>query len=351
VIDAADRRHLARCSELAERGRRTAAPNPVVGAVVVRDGAVVGEGWHERPGGHHAELAALQAAGDARGATVYVNLEPCSHHGRTPPCADALIAAGVDRVVTAMIDPTDKVNGAGIARMRAAGVTVDVAGGEVERAARRQNAWWLTFALMGRPHVTYKAAVSTDGRTASPTGPRWISSPQSRAQVHELRAQMGAVAVGIETALADDPLLTARDVDPPAERQPLRVVFDHRARLPADSQLARTASAEAPVLVFTATGATPVAVLGVETFPVSTAAEALAELGRRRISALLLEGGATLATGLLDAGLIDRLMLYRAPIELGDGPGVFIRDVELPEPWSTVPSGPDILTLIELREA
>jgi len=351
VIDAADRRHLARCSELAERGRRTAAPNPVVGAVVVRDAAVVGEGWHERPGGDHAEVAALRAAGDARGATVYVNLEPCSHHGRTPPCADALIAAGVDRVVTAMVDPTDKVDGAGIARLRAAGVTVDVAGGEVERAARRQNAWWLTFALLGRPHVTYKAAISTDGRTASPAGPRWISSPQSRAQVHELRAQMGAVAVGIETALADDPLLTARDVDPPAERQPLRVVFDHRARLPAGSQLARTASPEAPVVVFAAPGATPVAVLAVETVTAASPAEALAELGRRRISALLLEGGPTLATGLLDAGLIDRLMLYRAPIELGGGPGLFIRDVELPEPWSTVQSGPDILTLTELREA
>jgi len=351
VIDAADRRHLARCSELAERGRRTAAPNPVVGAVVVRDGAVVGEGWHERPGDDHAEVVALRAAGDARGATVYVSLEPCSHHGRTPPCADALAAAGVARVVTAMVDPTDKVNGAGIARLRAAGVTVDVAGGEIERAARRQNAWWLTFALLRRPHVTYKAAVSGDGRTASPTGPRWISSPQSRAQVHELRAQMGAVAVGIGTVLNDDPLLTARDVDPPAERQPVRVVFDHRARLPEGSRLAATAAPDAPVLVFAAPGAVPVAAPGVETLPVSTAAEALAELGRRRISALLLEGGATLATGLLDAGLIDRLMLYRAPIELGDGTGLFTRDVALPEPWSTVPSGPDILTLTELREA
>jgi len=351
VIDAADRRHLARCSQLAERGRRTAAPNPVVGAVVVRDGAVVGEGWHALSGGEHAEVAALRAAGDARGATVFVNLEPCSHHGKTPPCADALIAAGVARVVTAMIDPTDKVNGAGVARLRAAGVTVDVAGGEVERAARRQNAWWLTLALLGRPHVTYKAAVSSDGRTASPAGPRWISSPESRAQVHELRAEMGAVAVGIETALADDPLLTTRDAEPPAERQPLRVVFDHRARLPAGSQLALTASPEAPVLVFAAPGAAPVAVLDVETVAVATPAEALAELGRRRIWALLLEGGATLATGFLDAGLIDRLMLYRAPIELGEGPGLFTHDVALPEPWSTARSGPDILTVTELREA
>jgi diaminohydroxyphosphoribosylaminopyrimidine deaminase/5-amino-6-(5-phosphoribosylamino)uracil reductase len=351
VIDAADRRHLARCSELAERGRRTASPNPVVGAVVVRDGAVAGEGWHERPGGDHAEVSALRDAGDARGATVYVSLEPCSHHGRTPPCADALVAAGVARVVTAMIDPTPRVNGAGVARLRGAGIAVDVAGGEIEHAARRQNAWWLTLALLGRPHVTYKAAVSTDGRTASPTGPRWISSPQSRAAVHKLRAQVGGVAVGIGTVLADDPLLTARDVDPPAERQPLRVVFDRQARLPAGSRLATTAAPEAPVLVFAAPGAPPVAVPSVETLPVASPAEALAELGRRRISALLLEGGATLATAFLDAGLIDRLMLYRAPIELGRGPGLFTRDVDLPEPWSTAPSGPDILNLTDLREA
>jgi diaminohydroxyphosphoribosylaminopyrimidine deaminase/5-amino-6-(5-phosphoribosylamino)uracil reductase len=351
VIDAADRRHLARCSELAERGRRTAAPNPVVGAVVVRDGAVLGEGWHERPGGDHAEVVALRAAGDARGATVYVSLEPCSHHGRTPPCADALVAAGVARVAAAMIDPTPRVNGAGIARLRAAGIAVDLAGGEIERAARRQNAWWLTLALRGRPHVTYKAAVSADGRTASPAGPRWISSPESRAQVHELRAQMGAVAVGIGTVLADDPLLTARDVDPPAERQPLRVVFDHAGRLPAGSRLAASAAPDAPVLVVASPGAARLAAPNVETLTVASPAEALAELGRRRIAALLLEGGATLATSLLDAGLIDRLMLYRAPIELGRGPGLFTRDVELPEPWSTAPSGPDILTLTELREA
>jgi diaminohydroxyphosphoribosylaminopyrimidine deaminase/5-amino-6-(5-phosphoribosylamino)uracil reductase len=351
VIDAADRRHLARCSELAERARRTAAPNPVVGAVVVRHGAVVGEGWHERPGGDHAEVVALRAAGDARGATAYVNLEPCSHHGRTPPCADALIAAGVGRVVTAMIDPTPKVNGAGVARLRDAGIAVDVAGGEIERAARRQNAWWLTLALLGRPHVTYKAALSVDGRTAAPAGPRWISSPESRAQVHELRAQVGAVAVGIGTALADDPLLTARDVDPPAERQPLRIVFDRGGRLPAGSRLAASAAPDAPVLVFAAPGTEPVAAAHVETLAVASPAEALAELGRRRISALLLEGGPTLATAFLDAGLIDRLMLYRAPVELGSGPGLFTCDVGLPEPWSTAPSGPDILTVTDLREA
>ena len=350
MIDAADAAMLARCGELAERGRRTAAPNPVVGAVVVRDGVTIGEGWHERPGGDHAEVAALRAAGDARGATVYVSLEPCSHVGRTPPCADALIAAGVGRVVTAMVDPTDKVNGAGIARLRAAGIAVDVAGGDVERAARRQNAWWLTLALHGRPHVTYKAAMSADGRTASPGGPRWISSPVSRAYVHELRAEMGAVAVGIGTALADDPELTARDVDPPAERQPLRVVFDREARLPPVSRLAATARPDQPVLVVSAPGAAPVAAAHVETFPAASIAAALHELGRRRVAALLLEGGATLATAFLDAGLIDRLMVFEAPIELGAGPGLFTHEVRLPEPVSRASSGPDILTVRELRE-
>ena len=350
MIAPADRGHLERCFELAERGRRTAAPNPVVGAVVTRDGVVLGVGWHERPGGDHAEVAALRAAGDARGATVYVNLEPCSHHGRTPPCADALIAAGVARVVTAMIDPSDKVNGAGAARLRAAGVEVDVAGGEIERAARRQNAWWLTLTLAGRPHVTYKAAISADGRTASPAAPRWISSPESRARVHELRAAMGAVAVGIGTALADDPLLTARDVDPPAERQPVRIVFDRHARLPPGSRLAASAGPDAPVLVVCAPGAAPVAATDVETLPVRTLAEALFELGRRRISALLLEGGATLATAFLEAGLIDRMMVFTAPVELGVGPGLFTRPVELPAVVETSQSGRDILTLTELRE-
>jgi diaminohydroxyphosphoribosylaminopyrimidine deaminase / 5-amino-6-(5-phosphoribosylamino)uracil reductase len=350
MIDAVDRVHLERCFELAERGRRTAAPNPVVGAVIVRDGVVVAEGWHQRPGGAHAEVAALRAAGDARGATVYVNLEPCSHHGRTPPCADALIAAGVARVVAAMIDPSVKVNGAGVERLRAAGIEVDIAGGGVERAARRQNAWWLTLALLRRPHVTYKAAISADGRTASPAGPRWISSAESRARVHELRAAMGAVAIGIGTALADDPLLTARDVDPPAERQPVRVVFDRHARLPPDSRLAASAGPDAPVVVVCGPSAARVAAAGVEMLHVGSPAQALAELGRRGTSALLLEGGATLATALHDAGLIDRLMVFTAPIELGQGPGLFTRPIELPAPVSISESGPDILTVTELRE-
>jgi diaminohydroxyphosphoribosylaminopyrimidine deaminase / 5-amino-6-(5-phosphoribosylamino)uracil reductase len=347
----ADRAHLGRCLELAEHGRRTAAPNPVVGAVVVRDGRVIGEGWHERPGGPHAEIAALRAAGDAAGATVYTNLEPCSHHGRTPPCADALIRAGVSRVVAAMIDPTDKVDGAGAARLRDAGVVVDIAGGDAERRARRANAGWLALSLLGRPHVTYKAAVSADGRTASAgDGPRWISSEESRALVHEMRAQAGAVMVGSGTAIADDPLLTARDIDPPAERQPLRVVLDRRGRLPATSRLVETASQDAPVLVVRAPGAGGVSAPDVEVLTCADPVEAFAELGRRRIAWVLLEGGATVATALLDRGLVDRLAVFHAPIEIGPGPGLFARDVELPAAVEERRVGPDMLRIFEIQE-
>lgn len=346
-----DLRHLDRCLELARRGRRTAAPNPIVGAVVVRDGHVLGEGWHERPGGTHAEVAALRDAGDAAGATVYVNLEPCSHHGSNPPCADALIEAGVARAVVSMIDPTDKVNGAGIARLREAGVDVEMAGGDIERRARRANAGWLALSLLGRPHVTYKAAVSADGRTAAAgDGPRWISSEASRALVHEMRAQAGAVVVGSGTALADDPLLTARDCHPPAERQPLRVVLDRRGRLPSGSRLVSTAGADAPVLVVRGPGAGGVTAPGVEVVTAAGPAEALAELGRRGIAWVLLEGGATVATALLDAGLVDRLALFEAPVELGPGPGLFTRDVELPAPVEERRIGPDMLRIFEIQE-
>jgi diaminohydroxyphosphoribosylaminopyrimidine deaminase/5-amino-6-(5-phosphoribosylamino)uracil reductase len=347
----ADRAQLARCLELAERGRRTAAPNPVVGAVVVRDGRVLGEGWHERPGGPHAEIVALRAAGDAAGATVYTNLEPCSHHGRTPPCADALIAARVSRVVAAMIDPTDKVDGAGAARMRDAGVVVDIAGGVSELAARRANAGWLALSLLSRPHVTYKAAVSANGRTAAAGGgPRWISSEESRALVHEMRAQAGAVVIGSGTAIADDPLLTARGCDPPAERQPLRVVLDRRGRLPATSRLVQTASPDAPLLVVRAPGTGGVLGPDVEVLTCADPGEALAELGRRRIAWVLLEGGATVATALLDQGLVDRLAVFHAPIELGPGPGLFARDVALPAAVEERRVGPDMLRIFEIQE-
>ncbi|MDX6546975.1 MAG: diaminohydroxyphosphoribosylaminopyrimidine deaminase [Gaiellales bacterium] len=359
-MTAADLAHLQRCLELAELGARTAAPNPMVGCVVVRSGRVIGEGWHERPGLPHAEVLALRAAGDAAGATVYVSLEPCAHHGRTPPCADALVAAGVARVVVAADDPDPRTNGAGIARMRAAGIEVDVAEGEIRRRARAQNAAFRTLMIAGRPHVTYKVAASLDGRTATAGGEsRWISSPESRALVHEMRARSAAVGVGIGTALADDPLLTARDIDPPAARQPLRVVFDHDARLPLGSRLVGDV-AQTPVVVIcrpAAAGAAGLAAVGVQVIEAGSAAEALAELGRREIASLLVEGGARLAAGLLAEDVIDRLALFTAPLLLGDGPGII-------EGWAAgrldaavragrveaIPVGPDTLLVADLHE-
>ena len=323
----------------------------MVGCVVVRDGEVVEEGWHARPGEPHAERNALARAGArAAGATAYVSLEPCAFHGRTPPCTDALIAAGVARVVIAAGDPDPRVDGRGVALLRAAGIVVDLAEGELELRARRQNAGFRALAQLGRPHVTYKVAVSRDGRTAPASGERtWISSTQSRALVHELRARSGAVAVGIGTVLADDPDLTARDLEPPAQRQPLRVVFDRGARLPAGSRLATTASAEAPVVDVVAADASPTPP-GVERLAAASLESALTELGRRGVAWLLLEGGATLATAFFDAGLIDRMLVFTAPIELGDGPGMFTRPIEVPAPLHVRAVGPDILTEIDLRE-
>ena len=207
---------LERAIELAERGRGTAHPNPVVGAVVVQGGAVVGEGWHERKGGPHAEVAALEAAGEsARGATLYVTLEPCDHHGTTPPCVDAILAAGIAKVVVGAKDPTRD----GIARLREAGVEVELAD---LWEARVQIEAWLTWARLGRPFVTYKAAVTLDGRMTVP-GERWVSGGQSRRLVHELRAASDAVAVGMGTVRADNPRLDARDVE--VVRQPRRLAF------------------------------------------------------------------------------------------------------------------------------
>ena len=358
-MNATDLERLQRCIDLAELGARTAAPNPMVGCVIVRDGATIGKGWHERPGLPHAEVLALAAAGDARGATVYVSLEPCVHHGRTPPCADALIAAGVARVVVATPDPDLRTDGRGIERLRAAGIQVEVADGEIARRARLQNAGFRALVLLGRPHVTYKAAVSLDGRTATASGEsRWISSPSSRALVHEWRARASAVAVGAGTALADDPMLTARDCAPPAERQPLRVVFDRRARLPLDSALVQSAR-DLPLSVVVSPGADTARLkqAGVDVIEAERPADALAELGRRELSSLLVEGGARLAGALLEQGLIDRLALFVAPLLLGDGPGVVagwsagrLADAVAASGVTSQPVGPDTLLVAELRE-
>lgn len=281
---------LERALELAERGRGTTYPNPVVGAVVVRDGELVAEGWHERPGGPHAEVVALEAAGErARGATLYVSLEPCAHSGRTPPCADAVVEAGIARVVAAVGDPDPRTSGRGFDRLRAAGVAIELPGGELEWRARVQNEGFRTAAGLGRPFVTYKAAVTLDGRVAVP-GSRWVSGEESRRRVHQLRARSDAVAVGTGTVRADRPLLTARGVG--AERQPRRLAFG-RGPLPEGSELELRSG---PL------------------------AEALPRLAQEGVQTLLLEGGPTLATAFLAAGLVDKLMLFVAPRLSGSGP-------------------------------
>jgi len=308
---------LDRALDLAERGRRSASPNPIVGCVIAREGRVLGEGWHARRGESHAERNALEACSEpVAGAAAYVSLEPCSHHGRQPPCADALIAAGIARVVCAIGDPNPEVDGRGLARLRAAGVEVELAGGRHEARARRQNAGFRTSVARGRPFVLLKLAATLDGRTATRSGEsRWISSPESRALVHDWRAEVDAVAVGSGTALADDPELLPRDAVPPAERLPLRVVFDRRGRLEAGSRLAQTA-ATSPVLRVAPAGAPPPPP-GVEALVAGSLAEALALLNAREVRSILLEGGAELAAAMLAEGLVDALALFLAPTLIG----------------------------------
>jgi diaminohydroxyphosphoribosylaminopyrimidine deaminase / 5-amino-6-(5-phosphoribosylamino)uracil reductase len=317
-----DREWLERALELAERGLGTTAPNPVVGAVLVREGEIVGEGWHERAGGPHAEIVALEAAGEkARGATLYVTLEPCAHHGRTPPCADALVAAGLARVVAAVRDPNPETDGAGLDRLRAAGIEVELAGGELEWRARAQNEAFRVWVAEGRPFVAYKAAVTLDGRVAVP-GRRWVTGEESRRRVHELRASADAVAVGMGTVRADDPQLTARDVG--AERQPRRLAFG-RGPLPDGSELELVAG------------------------PLE---EELARLATEGVQSLLLEGGPTLATSFVAAGLVDKLMLFVAPKLAGAGPrwlGELSEPVTLLRPAGER-MGNDVLLTAYLRE-
>jgi diaminohydroxyphosphoribosylaminopyrimidine deaminase / 5-amino-6-(5-phosphoribosylamino)uracil reductase len=291
------RHHLERALELAERGRATVKPNPVVGAVVVRDGEVVGEGWHTRPGEPHAEAIALATAGErARGATLYVTLEPCAHHGRTPPCADAIAEAGVARVLCAAQDPDPRTDGRGFARLREEGIDVVLVEGDLSDRARRQNEAFRTWAAKRRPFVTYKAAMTLDGRLASAGGDaRWVSGEASRRLVHELRAASDAVAVGMGTVRAENPALTAREVD--AERQPRRVAFGS-GPLPEGSDLELLSG------------------------PLE---DELARLADEEVQSLLLEGGPTLAGAFLRADLIDKLVLFVAPKLVGgdDAPPVF----------------------------
>lgn len=324
-----DRRYMRRALELAERGLGRVSPNPLVGALIVADGAVLGEGWHDRLGGPHAEAAALADAAergaDVRGATMYVSLEPCAHHGRQPPCAEAIAAAALSRVVVGCEDPSEKASGRGPGALRDEGVAVDFVDGEEAMRSRLLIQPFRKHARTGLPLVTLKSAMTLDGRTATASGEsKWISSDASRETVHRWRAASDAVAVGIGTALADDPLLTARGVG--AERQPTRIVFDSAARLPHEGRLLRTVT-EAPVLVIAGPEAPGARIdgltnAGVEVIVCGGASSehvgaALAELGKRSITSLLVEGGATLAGAFADAGAIDEMRLFVAPAILG----------------------------------
>src|SRR6187551_1454826 len=318
-----DKAHLRRALELAEGGHGKVSPNPLVGAVIVRDGDILGEGFHAELGGLHAERAALaDCAGrgnDPEGATMYVTLEPCAHQGRQPPCVDALLEAGIARVVIASEDPSEKAAGRGPGILRDGGVEVALAAGEEATAARLLNQPFRKHARTGLPLVTLKLAISLDGRTATAPGDSpWISGPESRALVHRWRAEADAIAVGIGTVLADDPLLTARDID--GARQPLRVVFDREARLPPDSQLLRTLDVS-PVLAVVGPEADAAALrdAGAEILVAGGIDSALADLGRRGVTSLFLEGGPTLAGAFAAAGEIDESRVFVAPVLLGGG--------------------------------
>jgi diaminohydroxyphosphoribosylaminopyrimidine deaminase / 5-amino-6-(5-phosphoribosylamino)uracil reductase len=326
-VTATDARHMARALELAARGLYTTDPNPRVGCVIVKDGDVVGEGWHQRAGEAHAEVNALSVAGaNARGADVYVTLEPCSHTGRTPPCADALIKAGVRRVVMAMRDPNPNVNGKGIDRLRAAGLAIDI--GILETQAVALNPGFVCRLQQGRPYVRLKMATTLDGRTAAADGEsRWITGEPARRDVQRLRAQSSAILTGIGTVLADDPALTVRDFD--IGRQPLRVVVDSALRTPTTAQMLRlpgrtliaTVSEDAVHAgALRNAGAELLQLPGVgktqRTVDLTALMRALAD---RQVNDVLVEAGPRLGGALTAQRLVDEFVFYIAPQLLGDG--------------------------------
>lgn len=352
---------MAMALSLGERGRLTAPPNPWVGCVLEREGQVVGAGFHRVPGEPHAEVVALAEAGEqARGATAWITLEPCSHHGRTPPCADALLAAGVVRVVVALTDPDPRVSGRGIERLEAAGVPVEVGPGA--EAARQSLRAYLHQRATGRAFCVLKAAVSLDGRTAAADGSsQWITGPEARVDTHRLRAESQAVVIGAGTALADRPMLNVRHLEELPPRQPTRVLLDSTGRVPATGPLFDPALA--PTLVVTTPSVAPEAVkawleAGAEVAevpggPGGTGVDlpaTLTVLGDRGVLQAMVEGGPTLHGALVRAGLADRLVLYVGgrllgasglPLLAGPGPSAM---AEAPE-WRILdshPLGPDV---------
>lgn len=308
---------MRRALELARRGQGAVEPNPMVGAVLVRGGVVVAEGWHERFGEAHAEVNAIAAAGErARGATLYVTLEPCCHFGKTPPCTEAIVAAGISRVVAAMPDPFPHVNGGGLEKLRAAGIVVEV--GLLETDSRRMNAPYLTLVEKGRPFVHAKWAMTLDGKIATRTGnSKWISCDAARELAHSIRGRMDAIIVGAGTVRMDDPLLTAR---PGGPRTPLRVVLSRDGALPESCQLLQSAH-QTPLLVagdrIADDTRANLQLRGSEVLDMSSVADLLTVFGKRRYTNVLIEGGASVLGSFRDAGLIDMVHVFIAPKLVG----------------------------------
>lgn len=358
IVD--DGRFMARALALAERGRTSTHPNPRVGCVIVADGAIIGEGFHERAGRPHAEPQALAMAGArARGATVYVNLEPCCHFGHTPPCVRTLVDAGVARVVVAMEDPDPRVRGGGIASLRAAGVAVEV--GIMETAARQLNRGFLARLTTGRPFVQAKVGASIDGRTALPSGAsQWITSAAARADVQRLRAQSSAILTGIGTVRADNPALTVR---PTPSRVPLRVIADSRLTVTSDARVLADPTS-ALVVTVTASGeaATRLQAAGIDVVAVGGVPGAvdlgalLTMLAQRGVNDLLVEAGPRLLASLIEGRWVDELIVYMAPCLVGEGrPIAALSVASLSERWAwrygeVRAVGPDLrLTLVPER--
>jgi diaminohydroxyphosphoribosylaminopyrimidine deaminase/5-amino-6-(5-phosphoribosylamino)uracil reductase len=325
-FDADDHHHMVRALELARRGLYSTPPNPAVGCVLVRWGQVVGEGYHQRAGEPHAEIVALHEAGVAsRGSTAYVTLEPCAHQGRTPPCADALIAAGVRRVVVAMRDPNPRVNGSGLARLDAAGIKT--AYGLLASEAAEINRGFVRRMVTGRPWVTLKLGASLDGRTALADGTsKWITGEQARADVQRLRARSSAIVTGSGTVVADDPMLTVRDPEYDMRgRRPLRVVLDSALSTPPDAQLLSFAGS---TLLFTRDASSPLArplrhagamIEEIRPSPEGLDLTAVLDrLGELECNEVLVEAGPTLAGDFVRRGLVDEIVVYMAPVVLGD---------------------------------
>ena len=371
ALNSVDEQHLTRAIELAARGRGTTNPNPLVGAVIVKDEKVIGEGWHEVYGGPHAEVNAITDAGgptETAGSTMYVSLEPCCHTGRTGPCTEAVIEAGVARVVVASDDPSEKANGRGLGMLRDEGIAVETAEGNLRREAALLNQPFRKHSKTGRPWVLAKYAASLDGKVATASGDsKWISGDESRRLVHQWRSELDSVAVGIGTALADDPRLDAREVG--AVRQPRRIVFDSSAQLPVDSSLVQMDS-DLPLTVVVGRAADRASVDALEASGVEVivatgendaarAESALDQLGEVGVTSILLEGGPKLAGAFLDAGEIDELRIFMAPLLFGshgardpfEGAGTDkVEDaLRVPSPLVTQ-VGEDILLTTRIRE-